>query len=136
MKKLNIWKNDESLLETHSDDRGIIADIFYDSNIHHVALINSKSGITRGDHYHKQTTQYTLVMKGKLEYWSKDVDSNQKPKCIIMDEGDMIESPPMVIHSFRFLTDNQMMVFTKGKRGGKDYEDDTFRLNNSIIGIN
>ena len=134
MKKINIWKNNEPLLETHTDDRGVISDVFYDSDIHHVAMINSKKEITRGDHYHKETTQYTLVLKGKLEYWFREIESNQKAKCIIMNEGDMIESPPLVIHSFRFLTDNQIIVFTKGKRGGKDYEKDTFRINTSIIG--
>ena len=134
MKKINIWKNDEPFLETHSDDRGVISDVFYDSDINHVAMINSKKGITRGDHYHKETTQYTLVLKGKLEYWFKEVNSKQKAKFILMSEGDMVVSPPMVIHSFRFLTDNQIMVFTKGKRGGKDYEKDTFRISSSIVG--
>ena len=64
-------------------------------------------------------------MKGKLEYWFKEVNSKQKAKFILMSEGDMVVSPPMVIHSFRFLTDNQIMFFTKGKRVGKDYEKDT-----------
>lgn len=133
MQKINIWKNDDPSLETHSDFRGIIADVFYDSNIHHIAMINSKKGATRGDHYHKETTQYTLVLKGKLQYWHRKVESNQKAKMVTMGRGDMIKSPPLIIHSFRFLTDNQMIVFTIGKRGGMDYEKDTYRIKESII---
>ena len=133
MNKINIWNNNDPLLETHSDQRGVISDIFYNMDINHVAMINSKAGVHRGDHYHKKTTQYTLIIKGKLEYWSKDINSDEPSKYIIMEEGDLIVSPPLVVHSFKMLTDNQMMVFTIGERGGKDYEKDTYRQEKSII---
>ena len=40
MKNKNIWKNVEYPLEIHSDDRGSITDIFYNSKIEHVAVIS------------------------------------------------------------------------------------------------
>ena len=37
------------------DSRGSISDIFYKKNINHVAIIKSKAGVKRGDHFHKKT---------------------------------------------------------------------------------
>ena len=36
------------------DKRGSISDIFYKKNINHVAIIKSKKGALRGNHYHKK----------------------------------------------------------------------------------
>ena len=36
------------------DKRGSITDIFYKKNIQHVAIIDSKPNVRRGDHYHKE----------------------------------------------------------------------------------
>ena len=49
-------------------------------------------------------------------------------------EGDIISTPPMEIHALEIGKDgNQFIVFSSGLRGGKDYEDDTFRVENIII---
>ena len=45
--------------------------IFYKYKIDHVAYIFTKKGKIRGNHYHKDTTQYTLILKGNLEYWER-----------------------------------------------------------------
>ncbi|MBU1092765.1 cupin domain-containing protein [Patescibacteria group bacterium] len=134
MKIKNVWKDVESPLESHSDDRGTINDIFYNTNINHVAIIDSKPGSLRGNHYHKETTQHMLMTKGSLQYWYKPVDSNEPAQMMLAKEGDLITTPPLEIHAL-VITDegNQFIVFSEGKRGGKDYESDTFRTD-SIIG--
>ena len=48
MIKRNVWKDVKEPLELHEDDRGRIADIFYQENIQHVAIIDSKAGSLRG----------------------------------------------------------------------------------------
>ena len=48
------------------DRRGSIRDIFYKKNINHVAIIRSKAGVRRGDHYHKKTTSSTAA--GSKDY--------------------------------------------------------------------
>ena len=133
MKHFNVWNNKEESLETHGDERGKISDIFYDTNINHVAIIESKADSIRGDHYHKHTTQYVLVVKGELEYWHKHYDSSNSAESIILKEGDFVESPPYEVHSFKMITDNQFIVFSEGLRGGKDYEKDTYRYEPSIV---
>ena len=54
MKKRHINDIKDTLLESHTDDRGIIVDLFYNETIHHVARITSKPWATRGNHYHKK----------------------------------------------------------------------------------
>ncbi len=50
MRVINIYlKNDG--LEIHRDNRGIIADVFYPANLNLVAIIDSKPGAIRGNHY-------------------------------------------------------------------------------------
>ena len=116
------------------DDRGTISDIFYNQNINHVAIIKSKKGALRGDHYHKKTTQYMYVTKGSLEYWYKKLNSKAKPKKKILKVGDLIKTPPLEMHALKILSYNEFIVFSVGKRGGKDYESDTFRISPTLIG--
>lgn len=115
------------------DRRGSITDIFYKENINHVAIIKSKKGVKRGDHYHKKTTQYMYIVKGKLEYWYKKLNSKKAPRFKTLKPGDLVKTPPYEMHALKILTDNEFIVFTTGKRGGKDYESDTFRFEPSII---
>ena len=134
MKVRNIWKDVNPPLELHEDERGKIVDIFYKQNIEHVAVIISKKGVYRGDHYHKETVQHILITKGSMEYWYKPVDSDKPAKMVILKEGERVSTPVNEIHALYFLEkDNQFVVFSTGLRGGKDYEADTFRVKPSII---
>ena len=73
-----------------------------------------------------------FITKGKLEYWYKNIKS-KKSKKILLKEGDIIETPPFEIHALRTKNyTNEFVVFSKGTRGGKDYEQDTYRVDNII----
>ena len=123
-------------LELHSDDRGYIVDLFYNDNINHVAKIISVPNSIRGNHYHKETTQHMLITKGYLEYWYKPVDSNEPAKMVLAEEGDIISTGPYEIHALKIGPfGNEFIVFSQGLRGGKDYEQDTFRVDNIIGNI-
>tara|TARA_R110000782_G_scaffold81225_2_gene160577 strand:- start:524 stop:928 length:405 start_codon:yes stop_codon:yes gene_type:complete len=133
MKIRNIWKNVQEPLEIHTDDRGSIVDLFYDEDINHVATVTSEPNVIRGNHYHKETTQHMLMTKGSLEYWYKNVDSDEPSKMVIANEGDLVSTGPNEIHALRIgPKGNEFVVFSQGKRGGKDYESDTFRVDNII----
>lgn len=116
------------------DSRGNIADIFYNHPIDHIAIINSKKGAFRGDHYHKFTTQHIFMTKGSLRYyWRKVDEDNSKVKSIEVGEGEMVTTGPNEIHALEIIEDNQFIAFSEGKRGGEDYEGDTFRVSPSIM---
>jgi len=130
MKVINLYNKNNSPLEVHTDDRGSIADVFYSANINHVAIIKSEPNVVRGNHYHKETTQHMLITKGSLEYWYKPVDSNEPPKMYLTKVGDLVTTKPYEIHTLKITEKgNEFIVFSEGKRGGKDYESDTFRVN-------
>ena len=99
-----------------------------------IAIISSKPNIKRGDHYHKKTTQWMYITKGSLEYWYKPLKSKAKPKMKLLKVGDLIKTPPNEMHALKIGSKgNEFIVFTIGKRGGKDYENDTFRFTPSLI---
>lgn len=133
MKVINLFKGDNSPLEVHEDIRGVIADVFYNVNINHVAIVKSEPNVIRGNHYHKETTQHMLMTKGSLEYWYKPVDSTEPPQMYLAKPGDLVTTKPYEIHTLRITEEgNEFIVFSEGKRGGKDYESDTFRVNSII----
>jgi dTDP-4-dehydrorhamnose 3,5-epimerase-like enzyme len=133
MKIRNIWKNVQEPLEIHTDNRGSIVDLFYNEDINHVATVTSEPNVIRGNHYHKETTQHMLMTKGSLEYWYKPVDSNKPSQMVIANKGDLVSTGPNEIHALRIGPEgNEFIVFSQGKRGGKDYESDTFRVDNII----
>src|SRR3989344_7569184 len=116
------------------DSRGDISDIFYKHPVDHVAIINSKKGVFRGDHYHKQTIQHMYMTKGSLRYYYKKVkEGNEKVKSVVVKEGEMVTTPPNEVHSLEILEDNQFIVFSDGQRGGSHYENDTFRVSPSLM---
>lgn len=133
MKVINIYENENPLLEVHKDLRGVIADVFYNAQINHVAVITSEPNIVRGNHYHKESTQHMLITKGELEYWYKPLDSAEPAKMYLTKIGDLISTEPYEVHALK-ITDrgNEFVVFAEGKRGGGDYELDTFRVESII----
>ena len=129
MEVMNLFKTDNSPLEVHIDARGVIADVFYNVNINHVAIVKSEPNVIRGNHYHKETTQHMLMTKGSLEYWYKPVDSTEPPQMYLATPGDLVTTKPYEIHTLKVTEEgNEFIVFSEGKRGGKDYESDTFRV--------
>ncbi|MBK23385.1 MAG: hypothetical protein CME70_05205 [Halobacteriovorax sp.] len=113
------------------DDRGIIRDILSHEPIDAVTIITSKEGAVRANHYHKETYQWTYVMKGKINYVSQFKD--EEVKTTVLNEGDLVVSEPFESHALQAVVDSELMILTRGPRGGKEYESDTFRLDKPLI---
>ena len=105
-------------------------DLLEKKNINAITYITQKKGKIRGNHFHKKTIQWNYVLKGKLELITK---KNNKKKKIILSKGDLVETSKNEAHAFRALRNSEFLVFTQGPRGGKEYENDTFRLYNPLI---
>jgi dTDP-4-dehydrorhamnose 3,5-epimerase-like enzyme len=133
MKHYNIYDNNEEGLGKFSDARGSITDIFYKANMNHACIITNAPGAVRANHYHKQTTQYTYILAGTLEYYSKKVDSTDTAEHYTGGPGTMIISEPNEIHGMVAGNDGCVFIaFAEGPRGGEDYENDTFRVDSII----
>jgi quercetin dioxygenase-like cupin family protein len=134
MKHYNINHNAEKGLGQHTDERGTITDMFYAKTINHGCIITNKPLAVRGNHYHKLTTQYTLVLSGSLNYYARTLDNNDIQTFTAI-HGDMIISEPGEIHAMRAGEHGcTFMAFAEGPRGGEDYESDTYRVDSIVPG--
>ena len=109
------------------DDRGAITDIFTDGSKDYVTLITSNKGAIRGNHYHKQSIQYTFVVSGQLTMLSQKVGEREIMKHVL-GPNDLMIHEPNEAHTLIADEDTVFLAFADGLRGGKDYEKDTFRL--------
>ena len=133
MKHYNIFDNNEPNLGVHKDERGTIADLFAKANMNSACLISNAPGAIRANHYHKETTQYTYIVAGTTEYFSKPVDSDEPAQRFEAKSGDFIISEPNEIHALRAGTAGCVCIaLAEGPRGGEEYESDTFRVDSII----
>tara|TARA_B100001027_G_scaffold79655_1_gene54468 strand:+ start:224 stop:601 length:378 start_codon:yes stop_codon:yes gene_type:complete len=114
------------------DKRGYILDISYKEDFNHSTLISSNKNSVRANHYHKKTTQISFILNGSCFYFSKKLNQNTTKK-IKLKKFDYLITRPNEIHAYKFLEKTEMIVFSKGLRGGKDYEKDTFRVQKKLI---
>jgi len=110
-----------------TDARGHIFDIV-EEPVSHVGLITFKKGAIRGNHYHKKSTQYSYILKGRVKFVVADIHGKNK-KTFIIKEGTVSRIPPRMIHAYKALTPAAMLDITTLVRGvAKRYEDDTVRV--------
>ncbi|MBT3981969.1 MAG: cupin domain-containing protein [Bacteriovoracaceae bacterium] len=123
--------NKINLVPAHTDDRGVITDLLENKNINAVTVISFETDAVRANHYHKETTQWNYIISGKVKHVAKMLDG--EPVEIVMEKGDFVETVPNEYHAFKALEKSEMIVFTQGPRGGKEYESDTYRLDEKLI---
>ncbi len=113
------------------DNRGIIMDLLEKRNINAITLITQNKGKVRGNHYHKKTIQWNYLLKGKILIVA--VKNGKKSKIVLNKKGDLVETSKKEFHAIKALKNAEYLVFTQGPRGGKEYENDTFRLKKPIL---
>ena len=108
-----------------ADERGVISNIL-EEPINHVAIITTKSGTIRGNHYHPEQIQYVYLISGKYESISKDLkDDNAKTETVTVEAGSLVITPPMIAHAMRFSEDSVMLNLTTADRDPDSYEKHT-----------
>ena len=112
--------------QSHKDERGEITDVLTKESIEYVTLIMSAKGATRGNHYHKETVQSVYLLEGKMKLLTRMPD--QPVVSTVLEKGDLAVTNHMEEHAMIALVDSAFMVFTRGLRGGENYEKDTYRL--------
>jgi quercetin dioxygenase-like cupin family protein len=108
------------------DARGYIRDIIVAKEVDSVSLITCAPGAVRGNHFHKQTIQYTYVLSGRLTYATQKPGEPVETKEVV--EGDLTANPPLESHAFKAIEQSTILQLSKGPRQGDNYENDTFRL--------
>lgn len=105
-------------MTTFVDDRGAIR------NVGHVAVIHSKAGSVRSNHYHKEGWHYLYVLSGAMRYsvkmplaWSR-----------LVGPGEFVFSGPGEWHRTEFLEDTVMVSLASANQGPEHHEEDCVRV--------
>jgi len=106
------------------DARGEIHNLF-EGQIGHVALITSKKGTVRANHYHKQDLQFIYLVSGAYESVSCPIDNPSQKQVLQVRPGDIVETPTLVAHAQKFTEDSVFLAFSTRLREQGKYEDDT-----------
>jgi mannose-6-phosphate isomerase-like protein (cupin superfamily) len=112
-----------------NDHRGVIVDLLQKEKINAVTFLTINKNKVRGNHYHKKTYQWNYIISGQMVLVSR---INKKIKSKVLKKGDLYLTEPYEHHALIGKTKCEVLVFTKGPRGGKEYETDTFRLKDDL----
>jgi quercetin dioxygenase-like cupin family protein len=107
------------------DDRGTITDLIENPD-YAVTIVKSHAGAVRGNHLHKETSQWAYVLSGRLLVSNGDYDAQ-------VEAGQMVFNPMGEPHAWQALEDTVCVVFALGPRAGRNYEQDTYRLEEPIL---
>lgn len=110
------------------DARGRIMDWVVRENYAVTHITNTK-GAVRGNHYHKQTDQFTYIVSGRLRIACFD----RSPVVEVFEAGRWHWVRAGVAHAWEALEDSEVIVFVVGPRAGDQYESDTFRLETPLL---
>ncbi len=108
------------------DQRGSIRDVFAAGAPDCVTLIASKKGAVRGNHYHRESSQYAFVVSGRMTAFVQSKTGEIEKRE--MGPGDMVLHEPNEPHAYLALEDTVFLAFASGIRKGSDYEKDTHRV--------
>lgn len=108
------------------DDRGQITDIIEHTPFDNVTVITCVKGAVRANHFHKESIQFSYVLSGRVRALTQS--SDEPVKAAELSAGNLLETPAFEKHAIHALEDSVLLIITRGPRGGKNYEDDTFRV--------
>lgn len=108
------------------DKRGQITDIVQHTPFDSVTIITCVRGAIRANHFHKKSIQFSYVLSGRMLALAQLPDGPTESADLVA--GDLLETPPLERHALQALEDSVLLIITRGPRGGKGYEDDTFRV--------
>ncbi len=110
----------------NQDARGSISDVLAGQPFDAATIIESRRGAVRGNHYHKDTIQWTYLLSGRLlvAAWREGRPIEESE----VQPGELVRHDALEAHSVKALEDSVFLVLTRGPRSGEDYESDTYRL--------
>lgn len=111
-----------------ADDRGVIQNLL-NCSVNGAAIIISTKGSVRSNHWHREDFHYLYVVSGSMEYYERNLrvpaPSDYKP--LIVTAGQMVFTPPNMVHKTVFLSDCVMISFSKRNRDHDSHESDVVR---------
>lgn len=105
---------------------GELAQIENGTNFRYIAYVEFKmqgeQAFPRGNHYHKNKTEFLYIAQGKLRGVFQDLETNEFGECIV-ESGDLIEVEALCAHAYLAIEHTHTIEYTKDM-----YDpDDTYR---------
>jgi dTDP-4-dehydrorhamnose 3,5-epimerase-like enzyme len=124
-----LWPRDVivPLEKPFADDRGEIQPLI-DLMMESCVLIHSRKGSVRANHYHRTDWHFCYVLSGAIEYLHRPHGRTQKPARVLVEEGQLFFTPPMVEHQMLFPKKTSFVVLGRNSRVQAVYEADVVRV--------
>lgn len=110
-----------------TDARGAIQPLV-DETMESAVLISSAKGTVRANHYHKTDWHYCYVLEGRIEYHHRPHGGEETPEVVVVEQGELFFTPPMVDHAMVFLEDTVFLTLGRNSRAQEVYEADVERI--------
>lgn len=117
-----------SLEKPFVDVRGTIVPLV-DRDMKSAVLIESKKGSLRANHWHKTDWHFCYVLSGCIEYCHRPHGSSEEPERLMVRQGEMVFTPPLVDHAMFFPEDTSFLTLSRNPRDQETYEADVERIN-------
>ena len=115
------------LPNSFDDERGSIQPLV-DMKMKSSVLITSNEGAVRANHYHKTDWHYCYVLYGEIIYYHRPHGSKEKPNKVIVKEGELFFTPPMIEHAMVFEKKTKFITWGRNSRVQEVYESDVYRV--------
>ena len=115
------------LVKPFIDARGEIQPLV-DMMMKSAVMIRSVKGSLRANHYHKTDWHYCYVVSGAINYHHRITGCDDEPETILVKEGEMVFTPPMVDHGMTFPEDTVFLTLSRNPRDQESYEKDVVRV--------
>ena len=113
------------------DARGSIQNIVElgegDTPIRGVAIIRTRAGEVRSNHWHQKDFHFLHVLSGKVRYEWRPVDSRDEPLSDEYEAGETFFTGARVWHRVTSLTDSVMVSASRLSRTHEEHEADLVR---------
>lgn len=120
---------EDIIVPAFEDERGQISNILSGVEIRHIAIITSKKGSIRGNHFHPDQEQYIYVLEGEMDSWSRPVNSSDgNIRQQRVNVGDLLYCAPNIAHAYYALTDCTFLNIDSGTRGNMGQDTVSYQL--------
>lgn len=108
------------------DRRGEILNVLQDFPLSHVAVITTRAGMVRGNHWHPEEEQLMYLISGAYISYSRPIGE----KTVVVQDvlpGDLVYCPPGVAHAYLFLEESVFLNLGCDNREKGRYGEHTVR---------
>lgn len=113
--------------EPFVNDNGVIQNLLLE-RFTSAAIITSRAGAVRANHWHKTDWHYAYVVSGSIWYYWRPVGSTQPPERRDFAQGEMFFTPPNLEHAMFFPEETAFVTFAKNVRDTEHHEADLVRV--------